>query len=226
MAKVIVAVLILAVAVVVVPNALMLATQSGNIKSYDELVAQVEYSPEGVAPAYDCIVVLGAAVYPDGTPSPILQDRIDSAIELYRAGVAPKIVMSGDDQSDTSYDEVTNMKAYAVAQGVPSSDVFCDHAGLCTYDTAYRLHYVFDAKSAVLVTQRYHLYRALFDAHSFGVDAVGYASNVRAYANQAQYSIREVAARVSDLGKILARQNATYLSEPVSLEQSGDVTTW
>ena len=235
--KLIAAVLMLAAAVVAIPNILMLATQTGNIKTFDDLTSQVAYLQEdlpvdgqpatnSVVSPYDCIVVLGAAVRPDGTPSPILQDRIDCAIELYNANVAPKIIMSGDDQSDTSYDEVTNMKAYAVSQGVPSYDIFCDHAGLCTYDTAYRLHYVFDAKSAVMVTQRYHLYRALFDAHSFGVDAVGYASNVRTYANQIEYSVREVAARVSDFGKIITRQNATYLSEPVSLEQSGDVTTW
>ena len=211
-----------AVCVVAVPNAIMLIGQQGSIRTFEQMVQEAQV---GTA-SYDCVMVLGAAVRPDGTPSAVLQDRIDMAIRLYEAGVAPKILMSGDDQSDTSYDEVTNMKAYAVQQGVPSADVFCDHAGLCTYDSAYRLRHVFEAQRAVVVTQTYHLYRSLYDCSSMGVEVVGVPGEAHEYAAQSWYDIREMGARVSDFVKVVTKQNASYLSEPVSLEQSGDVTSW
>ncbi len=211
-----------AACVIAIPNALMVFGQQSSLRTFEQMERE---AGEG-STSYDCIMVLGAAVRPDGTPSPVLQDRIDMAIRLYQAGVAPKILMSGDDQSDTSYDEVTNMKAYAVGQGVPSEDVFCDHAGLCTYDSAYRLRHVFEAQRAVVVTQTYHLYRALFDCSSMGVNVVGVPSETRAYSAQSYYDVREVGARVSDFLKVATKQNASYLSEPVSLDQSGDVTTW
>ena len=214
----------LAVALVVVGtfaiNVFIVAGQHGNIRSANSLAQSGE--------TYDCIMVLGAAVNPDGTPSTILADRIQVGVELYRAGVAPKILMSGDNTSDReTYNEVVAMKAYATdVLGVPADDIFCDHAGINTYDSAYRLYHVFGVKRAVVVTQTYHLYRALFDVRSFHVDAVGADADLHTYANQNQYDIREIAARVSDMYKVLSRQSATYLSEPVDLNQSGNVTTW
>lgn len=207
-------------AVVVLCNVVIVFGQRGNIKTIDEV--------EQAGEPYDCIVVLGAAVYPDGTPSPILADRIKVGVELYKAGVAPKIIMSGDNTSDReSYNEVVNMKRYAVdVLGATSEDIFCDHAGLNTYDSMYRAYHVFGAKRIVVVTQTYHLYRALFDAESFHVEAVGVPADLNTYVNQLRYDVREVAARVSDTGKVLTNANATVLSEPVSLDQSGDVTTW
>lgn len=175
---------------------------------------------------YDAILVLGASVLSDGTPSGILQDRLDTAIALYNAGLASKIIMSGDDESDSSYDEVTNMKAYAVAQGVPSEDIFCDHAGLNTYDSMYRAKNVFGVNTMIVVTQTYHQYRALWDANMLGMTAIGVQSDLHTYSKQAYYDFRELLARVSDFGKVITKQKSTYLSEPVSLAQSGDVTTW
>ena len=217
-ANALIALVLAAVVVAVVVNVLMLLGQGPKISETDQLAS--------TADTYDCILVLGAAVRPDGSPSAMLAERLDTGIELYNKGVAPKIVMSGDDMSDSSYDEVTNMKAYAVAHGVPSEDVFCDHAGLCTYDSAYRAKYVFEANSAVVVSQKYHLYRALYDFESFGIKAVGVPADRVSYAVKAWYNIREAAARVSDFIKVITKQNAAYLSEPVSLDQSGDVTTW
>ena len=201
-------------------NAFIIVGQGRNIYTANQL-AQSEKT-------YDCIVILGAAVRPDGTPSPILADRIQVGVELYKAGLAPKIIMSGDNTSDReTYNEVVAMKAYATEQlGVPSEDIFCDHAGINTYDSAYRLYHVFNARSAVVVTQTYHLYRALFDVSSFHIDAVGASSDLHTYTYQSNYDIREAAARVSDAWKVISRQPSTYLSEPVSLDQSGDVTTW
>lgn len=231
-------VVLLLVAVVVAPNAIMVLGQRPNFRTIDQLVDEVTHpldglpASENVVPQpsgqYDCIMVLGAAVRPDGTPSPILADRIQVAVDLYNAGIAPKIVMSGDNQSDReTYDEVANMKRYAVEDlGVPSEDVFCDHAGINTYDSAYRIYHVFGSTRTVVVTQSYHLYRALFDTNSFHVQAVGVPSDLRVYQHQFEYDVREMAARVSDMWKVIRNANATYLSEPVSLDQSGDVTSW
>ncbi|SEO95421.1 protein SanA, affects membrane permeability for vancomycin [Denitrobacterium detoxificans] len=216
------AIIAVALAVLLVPNAWEYATQVGKLRESDAVEASVQ---AGTA-TYDCIFVLGAAVQSDGEPSTILQDRLDVAIALYKAGVAPKIIMSGDDESDSSYDEVMNMKRYAVEAGVPSEDVFCDHAGLNTYDSMYRAKYVFGVSSMVVVTQEYHQYRALFDASSFGMQVVGVSSDLHSYAKQTYFDVREVFARISDMGKVLTNQQATRLSEPVSLSQSGDVTSW
>lgn len=171
----------------------------------------------------DAIVVLGASVYADGTPSGILQDRLDGGIALYFAGAAPKIIMSGDN-STVSYNEVKAMKDYAVAQGVPSEDVFCDHAGFSTYESMYRAKHVFGAERIVVATQIYHLYRALYAASGLGLEVVGVPSDYREYAHQLQYDVREIPARTKDFFKTLLRVPSTFVGDPISLDQSGDVT--
>lgn len=171
----------------------------------------------------DAIIVLGASVLPSGVPSGILKDRLDDAIALYFAGAAPKIIMSGDNGS-ASYNECAAMKRYAVSQGVPSEDVFCDHAGFSTYETMYRARYVFGAERVVVATQTYHLYRALYAAKGLGMDAVGVASDYRDYANQTWYDLREIGARTKDFFQVLFKVPSTYVGEPISLDQSGDVT--
>lgn len=171
----------------------------------------------------DAIVVLGASVFTDGTPSGILQDRLDDGIALYRAGAAPKMIMSGDN-STVSYNEVKAMKDYAVAQGVPSEDVFCDHAGFSTYESMYRAKHVFGAERIVVATQTYHLYRALYAASGLGLEAVGVPSDYREYAHQLQYDVREIPARTKDFFKTLLRVPSTFVGDPISLDQSGDVT--
>ena len=171
----------------------------------------------------DAIVVLGASVYADGTPSGILQDRLADGIALYFAGAAPKIIMSGDN-STVSYNEVKAMKDYAVAQGVPSEDVFCDHAGFSTYESMYRAKHVFGAERIVVATQTYHLYRALYAASGLGLEAVGVPSDYREYAHQLQYDVREIPARTKDFFKTLLRVPSTFVGDPISLDQSGDVT--
>ena len=171
----------------------------------------------------DAIIVLGASVYPDGTPSGILQDRLDDGIALYFAGAAPKIIMSGDNGTE-SYNECWAMKRYAVSQGVPSEDVFCDHAGFSTYETMYRARHVFGAERIVVATQTYHLYRALFDAQGVGMEAIGVPSDYGEYANQSWYDIREVFARTKDFFQVLFSVPSTFVGDPISLDQSGDVT--
>lgn len=171
----------------------------------------------------DAVVVLGASVFADGTPSGILQDRLDDGIDLYFAGAAPKLIMSGDN-STVSYNEVKAMKDYAVSQGVPSEDVFCDHAGFSTYETMYRAKHVFGAERIVVATQTYHLYRALYDANGLGMEAVGVPSDFGQYNRQAWYDLREVPARTKDFFMTLAEVPSTFVGDPISLNQSGDVT--
>ncbi|MEF2594376.1 MAG: ElyC/SanA/YdcF family protein [Eggerthellaceae bacterium] len=171
----------------------------------------------------DAIIVLGASVHPDGTPSGILQDRLDDGIALYFAGAAPKIIMSGDNGTE-SYNECWAMKRYAVSQGVPSEDVFCDHAGFSTYETMYRARHVFGAERIVVATQTYHLYRALYDAQGVGMEAIGVPSDYGEYANQSWYDIREVFARTKDFFQVLFSVSSTFVGDPISLDQSGDVT--
>ena len=171
----------------------------------------------------DAIIVLGASVHSDGTPSGILRDRLDDGIALYFAGAAPKIIMSGDNGTE-SYNECWAMKQYAVSQGVPSEDVFCDHAGFSTYETMYRARHVFGAERVVVATQTYHLYRALFDAQGVGMQAVGVSSDYGEYLNQSWYDLREVFARAKDFFQVLFKTPPTFTGDPISLDQSGDVT--
>lgn len=171
----------------------------------------------------DAIVVLGASVMPDGTPSDILQNRLDKAIALYNAGAAPKIIMSGDNGT-ASYNECWAMKRYAVAQGVPSEDVFCDHAGFSTYETMYRVRHVFGAERIIVSTQTYHLFRALYDARGVGMQAVGVSDDESEYSNQSWYDLREIPARTKDFLQVLFHVPSTFVGDPISLDQSGDVT--
>mgnify|MGYP002766227867 FL=1 len=171
----------------------------------------------------DAIVVLGASVFADGTPSQILQDRLDCGIALYKAGAAPKIIMSGDNRSE-HYNECAAMKRYAISQGVPSEDIFCDHAGFSTYESMYRAKNVFGCTRVVVATQTYHLYRALYSAHALGVEAIGVASDYHSYGNQTWYDVREIPARTKDFFKALFDVPSTFVGEPISLDQSGDVT--
>lgn len=171
----------------------------------------------------DAIVVLGASVMPDGTPSDILQNRLDKAISLYNAGAAPKIIMSGDNGT-ASYNECWAMKRYAVAQGVPSEDVFCDHAGFSTYETMYRVRHVFGAERIIVSTQTYHLFRALYDARGVGMQAVGVSDDESEYSNQSWYDLREIPARTKDFLQVLFHVPSTFVGDPISLDQSGDVT--
>lgn len=220
MRKAVGGVLALVLAVVVVAVLVFVGTNAAAVlTTRDDIVDQ----QTAAAFDADAIVVLGASVKPDGTPSGILQDRLDDGIALYFAGAAPKIIMSGDNGTE-SYNECWAMKRYAVSQGVPSEDVFCDHAGFSTYETMYRARHVFGAERIVVATQTYHLYRALYDAQGVGMEAIGVPSDYGEYANQSWYDIREVFARTKDFFQVLFGVPSTFVGDPISLDQSGDVT--
>ena len=182
-------------------------------------------SPEQAAQLseVDCIIVLGCLVKADGTPSDMLEDRLLQGIALYQSGVSPKLLMSGD-HGQKEYDEVNTMKAFAIQAGVPSEDVFMDHAGFSTYESIYRAKEVFGAKKIVIVTQEYHLFRALYIAESLGIEAYGVSADLRSYAGQTKRDVREVLARIKDLAYTVIKPEPTYLGDPISLQDNGDVT--
>lgn len=171
----------------------------------------------------DCIIVLGASVVNGDTPSPMLKDRLDKAIELYYAGCAPKLIMSGDHGS-MYYNEVNVMKKYAMEHGVPSEDIFMDHAGFSTYESMYRAGEIFGAKKVLVVTQQYHLYRSLYNAKRLGLDAYGVAADNIHYNGQSVRDIREYLAVAKDFVKVIFKPEPTLLGSRVSLSGSGDVT--
>ncbi|MDR2753094.1 MAG: YdcF family protein [Oscillospiraceae bacterium] len=172
---------------------------------------------------YDCILVLGAKVETDGTPSHMLEDRVRRGVELYNAKAAPVLLMSGD-HGQVNYDEVRSMKQYAVNAGVPSADVFMDHAGFSTYDSLYRARDVFGAKKVLIVTQRYHLHRALYIARQLGLEAQGVPCDYRTYGTWLFNESRESLARLKALVMCALRSKPVFLGDPISLALSGDVT--
>jgi len=171
----------------------------------------------------ECIMVLGASVHPDGTPSPMLEDRLETGIELYNRGVAPKLLLTGDN-GQIEYNEVGAMKNYAVNAGVPEEDIFLDHAGFSTYDSVYRASYVFGVESMVAVTQEYHLFRTLHGCKKMGIEAVGVGADQEVYAGQEYRELREVLARVKDFVMWLIKPEATFLGEAIPISGSGIVT--
>lgn len=170
----------------------------------------------------DCILVLGAGVWGD-RPTHMLQDRLEFGIDLYKQGVSERLLMSGD-HGRKNYDEVNVMKDYAINNGITSSHVFMDHAGFSTYDSLYRARDIFKAKKLVIVTQEYHLYRALYIADKLGLEAYGVASNPREYAGQSGRDAREVLARVKDFLYVIAKPKPTYLGESIPVSGNGDET--
>ncbi len=171
----------------------------------------------------DCILVLGAGVWDDNQPSPMLRDRLERSVELFDAGVAPYLVMSGD-HGQQNYDEVNVMKDYAKNASVDSNLIYMDHAGFSTYESLYRLKYVFEAKKVIIVTQKYHLYRALYIANALGLDAVGVAANEIRYGGQTIRDLREILARNKDFFVSILKPQPTYLGDPIPLGSGGDLT--
>lgn len=172
---------------------------------------------------FDCILVLGAGVWDEDRPSPMLEDRLDQAIKLYKAGYSDRILMSGD-HGRKDYDEVNVMKNYAIEAGVDEEHIFMDHAGFSTYESMYRASDIFQVESVIIVTQGYHLYRGLYIANELGLDAYGVPSDPRQYAGQTQRDIREVVARVKDFFSVVFHINPTYLGEVIPITGSGSLT--
>ena len=172
---------------------------------------------------YDCILILGAKVFDDGTPCDMLRDRLDTGSSLYFNGSSEKIIVSGD-HGRTEYDEVNAMKNYLIKLGIPQEDIFTDHAGFSTYDSLYRAFDIFGAKSVIVVTQKFHLPRALFIAESYGLDAVGAQADLHTYAGVSYNYLREVPAIFKDFIKACLSLPAKYGGESISLTEDASAS--
>lgn len=170
----------------------------------------------------DCIIILGAGIWGD-KPSPMLEDRLLEGIKLYQNNVSDKIIMSGD-HGRKEYDEVNIMKNYAIEKGIPSENIFMDHAGFSTYESIYRARDIFKAKKIVIVTQKYHLYRALYIANQLGIEAYGVGADPRQYVGAAYRELREILARDKDFVKCIFKPEPTYLGDTIPVSGNGDIT--
>lgn len=168
----------------------------------------------------DCIMVLGAGIIDTETPTPMLKDRLDTGILLYKNGVAPKLLLTGDNGTVT-HNEIHVMLNYAKRAGVPAEDIFCDHAGFSTYDSVYRAKSIFEVDSMVIVTQTYHEYRALYIAEKLDIEAKGISSDQERYSGQPVREIREVLARVKDWGKTIVKPESALGGEAITISGSG-----
>lgn len=171
----------------------------------------------------DCILILGAGIRADNTPTPMLEDRLNTGISLYQEAAAPKLIMSGD-HGHEYYDEVQVMKDYAMDKDVPSSDIFMDHAGFSTYDSIYRARDIFQAKKIIIVTQSYHLYRALHLADKLGLDAVGVSADTIRYGGQTYRELREILARDKDFVTGIFKPEPTFLGDAIPVSGDGNAT--
>ena len=170
----------------------------------------------------DCIIILGAGIWED-KPSPMLEDRLLEGIKLYQNSVSDKIIMSGD-HGRREYDEVNIMKNYAIEKGIPSENIFMDHAGFSTYESIYRAKDIFEAKKVVIVTQKYHLYRALYIANQLGFEAYGVGADPRQYIGATYRELREILARDKDFIKCIFKPEPTYLGDTIPVSGNGDIT--
>ena len=190
------------------------------LSTRDQILTPEQAAADG---NFDCILVLGCQVWADGSPSRMLNDRINRGLELYRDGAAPKLLMSGD-HGTISYDEVNAMKRIATDAGVPSADVFMDHAGFSTYESIYRARDVFQCKRVLIVSQDYHLYRALYCANALGLDACAVSAKQLRYRGQLYRDLREIAARNKDFVQCIFKPLPTFLGEAIPISGSGDET--
>ena len=171
----------------------------------------------------DAILVLGALVRDGGKPSGILEDRLITGIQAYESGASDRLLMSGDHGQD-DYDEVNAMKDYALEAGIPSENIFMDHAGFSTYESLYRARDIFQVKTVLIVTQEYHLYRALYVARALGLNAYGLTSDRGTYAGMARFEAREILARMKDFFYAIFQPLPTYLGDVIPITGDGSAT--
>ena len=173
----------------------------------------------------DCVMVLGAGVW-GNSPSHMLEERLNRGIEVYNSPATNRLLMSGD-HGRTEYDEVNVMKSFAMESGAASNEVFMDHAGFSTYESMYRARDVFEVESLIIVTQQYHLYRAIYDARKLGLEAYGVAAD-----GQYNYGLyttlynnfRESLARCKDILWCIAKPEPTFLGDVIPISASGNLT--
>lgn len=204
---------VLLAAAAFVPNFIVIKKTESNIVALEEAAELSDV---------DCAVILGAGVR-EGKPTPMLRDRLLVGIDLYKSGAVKKLIMSGDHGS-TDYDEVNIMKSFAVDRGVPDEDIFMDHAGFSTYETIYRAREIFEADNIIIVSQKYHLYRALYIAEKLGIKSVGVSADLDTYRGQTKRDLREILARDKDFFKCIFKPKPTYLGDKIPVSGNGNLT--
>jgi len=167
-------------------------------------------------PEKQTALLLGARVYSDGRLSHVMQDRAETAIEIYKLGKVRKILISGD-HGTSEYDEVNTIKDYLLRKGVKSEDVFTDHAGFDTYDSIYRARDIFEVDSMVIVTQKFHLPRAVYIANSLGVESVGIVADKRIYIDKERSAIRESIARIKASLNVIFNAQSKFLGDSIPI---------
>ncbi len=167
------------------------------------------------------IIVLGAGVNSSGTLSPILKDRVDTAVLAYRAGKAKRILVSGDN-STYNYNEVVPVHKYLIEQDIPVSHIFLDYAGFNTYDSMYRARDVFDVTSAIVVTQGFHLPRAVYIGKALDIEIQGLPSGIKNISFKNHF--RESLARVKSVLEVIAHRQPKFLGETISIDGDGRET--
>lgn len=186
-----VTVLLLFTALTVI-NRIMVSGGRGRVTDTDGI--------DGIDKKYSAIVVLGAGLQADGSPSHMLEDRLKGAVALYKKGVSDTVILSGDNSGE-AYDEVSAMERYCVEAGIPAEAIIRDDIGFSTYETAYNT--VNNGyEDIIFVTQKYHLYRAIYLAEKMGARADGFSADYRVYKGQTVRDVREYFARAKDFLKV------------------------
>ncbi len=167
----------------------------------------------------ECALVLGCGVYSDGSPTPMLKDRLDVAIALYNKGIVNKLLLSGD-HGQVEYNEIGCMFNYCLEEGLPREALFLDHAGFSTYDSVYRAREIFEVKRMIIVTQTYHEFRAIYIGKQLDIDCIGVASGKRLYAGTLYREVREILARNKDIFKSLLRMPPVFGGDKIPITDS------
>lgn len=195
--------LFLLVVVIGLPRLITAVASSGKIFTTED------------APSARAAIVFGAGLQRDGTPSPVLKDRVAAAVQLYQLGKVEKLLMSGDNRF-IDYNEPAAMKTYAVSLGVPEEAIVLDFAGRRTYDTCYRAQHIFGLDEALLVTQKYHLPRAIFTCQGMGMQVSGVAADLRIYNTHSLrfWSLRELPATMVAIWQVWVSHPLPVLGDP------------
>ncbi|MBQ7384599.1 MAG: YdcF family protein [Clostridia bacterium] len=185
-----------------VAAALVLVFSAFNLFVLTKTDKYILSAPELKGTDYDCILVLGAGIRDDGTPSDMLKDRLTTAIGLYKLGYSRTLLLSGDRSGD-HYDEVAVMKKFCIENGVPEENIVCDGKGYSTYESVDNTRGVGKYRKIIIVTQEYHLSRAIYIAQRMGLEAHGICADVRSYRGQLIRDVRECFARMKDVIKVM-----------------------
>lgn len=184
----------------------------------DQIFDEIEEVPQAQA-----VLILGAGVKQDGTLTDVLEDRVIRALELYEAGKVDKILASGDN-GQLEYNEVNPIRHYLLDRDVDPEDIFMDHAGFDTYDSMYRSQYIFEVESLIVVTQEFHLPRAVYLGKGLGIETYGYTADRQVYLAANHYAFRESLARLKAFLDLLFNSQPTYLGEQIPITGDGQLS--